>query len=235
MSLVCYFVLVKLFINLNELHVIDKSIGWFLFEHVYEEYSVSAGKLFLMNEDFRSLIKNFLLLARNLIFFSFFKTLLEFFFIFLLIALYFFLFFYLLYLLNTKEAERKNLNNLFFVYFYGFLFFIFFRQLFVIFTWYDLSILFNLSIIFLILGFVIIILFTFIKRFFLEKRVFNYVKLLLIKTFFYFFMILSTTFLFLHYRVFIDLPVTNNVIQEMCLNLLFFYTYLYYFFELIYK
>ena len=69
MSLVCYFVLVKLFINLNELHVIDKSIGWFLFEHVYEEYSVSAGKLFLMNEDFRSLIKNFLLLARNLIFF----------------------------------------------------------------------------------------------------------------------------------------------------------------------
>merc|ERR1712174_165917 len=133
------------------------------------------------------------------------------------------------------EAERKNLNNLFFVYFYGFLFFIFFRQLFVIFTWYDLSILFNLSIIFLILGFVILILFTFIKRFFLEKRVFNYVKLLLIKTFFYFFMILSTTFLFLHYRVFIDLPVTNNVIQEMCLNLLFFYTYLYYFFELIYK
>merc|ERR1712157_233617 len=99
MSLVCYFVLVKLFINLNELHVIDKSIGWFLFEHIYEEYGVSAGKFFLINEDFRSLIKNFLLLARNIILFSFFKTLLEFFFIFLLLALYFFLFFYLLYLL----------------------------------------------------------------------------------------------------------------------------------------
>ena len=228
MSLVCYFVLVKLFINLNELQVIDKSIGCFLFEHIYEEYSVTAGKFFLINEDFRSLIKNFLLLTRNIVLFSFFKTLLEFFFVFLLVFLYFFIFFYLLYLLNVKESERKNLSNLFFIYFYGFLFFIFFRQLFVIFTWYDLYLLFNLSIVFLLVGFVILIVFYFVKKFFLERSIFNYVKLLSMKIFFYFFMLLSIVFCFLHYLVFIDLCVTNNVIQETCLNLLFFYTYFYY-------
>jgi hypothetical protein len=47
---------------------LEKLLGWFLIEHIFEEYSFTAGKFFLINEDFRTLIKNLLIIARNLIF-----------------------------------------------------------------------------------------------------------------------------------------------------------------------
>ncbi len=47
---------------------LEKLLGWFLIEHIFEEYGFTAGKFFLINEDFRTLMKNLLIIARNLTF-----------------------------------------------------------------------------------------------------------------------------------------------------------------------
>lgn len=47
---------------------LEKLLGWFLIEHIFEEYNFTAGKFFLINEDFRTLIKNLLIIVRNLTF-----------------------------------------------------------------------------------------------------------------------------------------------------------------------
>ena len=47
---------------------LEKLLGWFLVEHIFEEYDFTAGKFFLINEDFRTLIKNLLIIVRNLTF-----------------------------------------------------------------------------------------------------------------------------------------------------------------------
>ena len=67
MSLLVFVVLVKSLQNFIDLSLFESSIGWFLMEHVFEEYSLTAGKFFLINGDFRTLIKNFIVIIRNII------------------------------------------------------------------------------------------------------------------------------------------------------------------------
>lgn len=68
MSYASFLVFFKMFHDLNLLILSEKLWGWFSIRHVFEEYNFSAGKIFIINNDFRTLIKNIVLLARNLIF-----------------------------------------------------------------------------------------------------------------------------------------------------------------------
>lgn len=79
MSLLVFVVLVKSLQNFIDLSLFESSIGWFLMEHVFEEYSLTAGKFFLINGDFRTLIKNFIVIIRNIIILPQIFILLEFF------------------------------------------------------------------------------------------------------------------------------------------------------------
>ena len=42
--------------HLEDLETIENLFGWFLLEHVFEEYETTPGKLFIIYEDFRTLI-----------------------------------------------------------------------------------------------------------------------------------------------------------------------------------
>lgn len=78
MSAMCYFALYKGALNPTDLTALDRLFGWFLLEHLFEDYRATAGKFFLNNIDFRTLVKNFLIVVRNIIVWSHFITFSEF-------------------------------------------------------------------------------------------------------------------------------------------------------------
>jgi hypothetical protein len=92
MSLLTIALMLKLSHNFLDLGVYERFIGWFFVEHVFEDYSLTAGKFFLVSEDFRTLIKNLLIIIRNFIFLAQVFTPLEFLFVnsFLLIVVVFY-------------------------------------------------------------------------------------------------------------------------------------------------
>ena len=67
LSLLSYFIYYNNFYDYESLGVTSIFLGWFLLEHVFEEYGVTVGKLFLVCGDFRVLIINVLLIMRNLL------------------------------------------------------------------------------------------------------------------------------------------------------------------------
>ena len=92
MSLLTISLILKLSHNFLGLGVYERFIGWFFIEHVFEDYGLTSGKLFLVSEDFRTLIKNLLIIIRNFIFLAQVFTPLEFLFVssFLLIVFIFY-------------------------------------------------------------------------------------------------------------------------------------------------
>lgn len=78
MTLSIYLLFYKLFKNFYDLILIEKFMGWFLIDHILEEYSITAGKFFLINEDYRSLIKNLTILIKNICFLAQFFTPIQF-------------------------------------------------------------------------------------------------------------------------------------------------------------
>ena len=86
--------------HLEDLETIENLFGWFLLEHVFEEYETTPGKLFIIYEDFRTLMVNSVRIVRNLLFVVQFFTGQEFFFVnFLLI---------LLIIINKKTLKFNN-------------------------------------------------------------------------------------------------------------------------------
>lgn len=67
-SIVLSNILIKSLFFCDSLTVLESSIGWFLIEHIFEEYSLTTGKFFLISEDFRTVIQNFLMILRNVVF-----------------------------------------------------------------------------------------------------------------------------------------------------------------------
>jgi len=78
MTVIASTILIKAIKTRNRLNFFDKLTGWFLLEHLFEEYEKTAGKFFTCNEDFRRLILNLFKTARNIVFWSQLITLTEF-------------------------------------------------------------------------------------------------------------------------------------------------------------
>ena len=65
LSVLVFLLIFKLFNFFPDLILLEKAAGWFLVDHILEAYSYTASKFFLVNEDFRSLVKNLIGLACN--------------------------------------------------------------------------------------------------------------------------------------------------------------------------
>ena len=70
MSFFSFLLILKFFQNYSDLIIFDKIIGWFLIDHILEEYELTSGKFFLINEDYRSLITNLIVISKNYLFLS---------------------------------------------------------------------------------------------------------------------------------------------------------------------
>jgi hypothetical protein len=78
LSVFVILVIGKLFENFSDLILFEKIIGWFLVDHILEEYHLTSGKFFLINEDYRFLIRNITVLILSICFFAQILTPLEF-------------------------------------------------------------------------------------------------------------------------------------------------------------
>ena len=58
---------ILIFQNISNLTVTEKLIGWFLIDHVPKTYSYTSVKFFLINEEFRKLITNILIIIKNIL------------------------------------------------------------------------------------------------------------------------------------------------------------------------
>lgn len=67
MSLFVFLLIYRLLHTFSELMLFEKLIGWFLVDHMLEEYNVTSGKFFLINEDYRLLVENLTILGKNVV------------------------------------------------------------------------------------------------------------------------------------------------------------------------
>ena len=119
-NLLCLFISTLLYKILNIktlkfLYSTEKILGWFLVEFIPETYCNSSVKLFLINEEFRQLITNFLLVFKNIISLSYLITSVEY--INLVITELFLMFLLMLhinFLLNNVKKVKKKRHILFF-------------------------------------------------------------------------------------------------------------------------
>ena len=89
MSLIVYLTFTNFLLDLQDLNIYQRFICWFFIEHLQDDCNFSAGKFFLTDIDFRTLIKNVLIISRNFIFLAQALRPLEFFILnILLIALF---------------------------------------------------------------------------------------------------------------------------------------------------
>ena len=99
MSVLCFFVFFQGVADPLNLDIVNRLFGWFFLEHLFEDYEINAGKFFLINADFRKLIKNFLIVVRNIIIWSHLLTFAEFL---LTGSTLFLLVYFLFYFVKTK-------------------------------------------------------------------------------------------------------------------------------------
>ena len=81
LSILVFLLVCKLFKNFSELILFEKVIGWFVIDYLFEEYLLTTGKFFLIDPEFRSLIKNLITIIFDAYFFVKQSTLLKFIFI----------------------------------------------------------------------------------------------------------------------------------------------------------
>ena len=207
-SVVAYFMLLKLTIDYAELNFFEISFGWFLIEYVYEDYSETSGKCFLINKDFRDLIKNLLIITCK-------NVVLKFYFLFLLL-------FSLVCVFSLKKYNFKKLSVLCFC---GLFFLLFFS--------FKLSVNFFNKYLLLLFFILTVLSFYFIFyahiNFYFDK-VKQKMHLLPYKLWFYLLIILFFNVIFV---VLLTLMINtnNNFIQEFLLKILVIYIYVYYSFK----
>lgn len=102
-SFYVYFILLKLLIDLNDINFLEIFLGWFLIEYIFEDYNQTAGKYFLINKDFRNLIKNLLIIIIK-------HSLLNF----IIFSIIIIICFFIIKKLYKKKSLIKNYNLFFF-------------------------------------------------------------------------------------------------------------------------
>ena len=231
-SNIVYVLLDVILINNENLQLIQKTLSWFLIEHIYEYYQKNTGKFFLTNRDFRQkLILNIFILLRNILFWSYFTTLFEF--ICLILNITFLS--YILFLCMYYDTKEIKLNQFLFFTFYSlFLMTIFFK--FYEFTYLDLyyilkPILFFIQV--LTSLYCIIIYFYLILNFFflyLSNLHINFLNLLFLicKTFFYHVVVILCLMIVLGLLILYH-KINNNFMQEFFILILYVYSFILYY------
>jgi len=229
LNIVVQILIITLFknINLKNLTALEKILGWFLIEHIFEKNNLNSGKFFFVNRDFRNLITNIVRLIRNLIFWVYIVTVLELVtFIFIIILLTYLLSIHV-YFFFFKKFSYKN-------FLFVFLFSFFLKKIFRRYSKFDLF--FVSQPLFLLLEFICICFYLYIIFFIGYHYISNYkskqIKYLNIKFFFIkliFFLIFLSFLCFCVYNIFLyETKISNNIIQELIVQFLFAYTYFYY-------
>jgi len=161
MSLITYFVFYKLLITPYDLNLLNRVFGWFLIEHVYEEYHMTAGEFFFINSDFRTLIKNLLIVVRNILTWSHILTLTEFT---LTVSILILLMYFLFHFLKINKIKSKKTEIIILIY-YTFVIYILLLKTFASFNMFDIYFIFKP---------ILIITFCFSILFFIYKTIFIY-------------------------------------------------------------
>ena len=149
MSLLALTTLCKYIKDKEKLSFFNKFTGWFLVDHLFEEYKKTSGKFFTCNKDFRRLILNLCKTVRNITFWSQVITLSEF----MLLAIILVGLTWVMVLQLTRKSNRHNFVDLIFLYFYVSLNVLLTIKLYKLFTNYDLLIILKI----LVLLFIIIL------------------------------------------------------------------------------
>ena len=200
LSGIVFVIIFKLFNGYSDLVLTEKIAGWFFIDHIFEEYNFTSGKFFLINEDYRNLIKNLFVLCIFLWFFLQQFVLFE-----------FFLFF--VFLLLTRRINKNLLLSINYIFlFYTFLLVNFYLTQFTIII-YGLILCILVYYKFLVLVLIRECSISAIKRFIL---VFNLKSTVFLSFFVFCFLFFSCTNM-------------NNFVLEEVLQILILYTYIYYF------
>lgn len=214
MSLVVFKLLIKLYLNFYDLIIIDRFLGWFLIEHLFEDYKFSAGKLFLISEDFRTLIKNLVIIVRNFFFLAQAFNPVEFFFINLILIVIFIWF---------KPNDFTNFFRIFvlFIYYIIFQSFLLINYVFIFFLIKNFLI---FSLIIFVINFYnyIFYIYLFVSQK-INKYIFKYC-IFIFKFFFYFLLNLLMCFI-LFLISFNSYILLENFIQEFFIFILIPYFY----------
>lgn len=230
MSLIVYFIFYKLLITPDSLNLLDRVFGWFFIEHVYEEYNVTAGNFFFYNNDFRTLIKNLLIVVRNVLFLSHIFTSAEFV---LTVSILVLLIYILFCLLKINKIRGKKAEVVIIIY-YTFIIYILLLKTFVSFNMFDIYFIFNPLVIifcvFTVFAFIYKIAIVFYETLLKDKdqksKFFKLIKLN--------FYILSAIIIALAcFKCLITLNyINNNFVQEFIMKILLIYTYVYYYIQI---
>lgn len=231
MYILVYSILFKMVINFQNLSGYDQFFGWFLIEHIFEYYNQTAGKFFMVNEDFRRLVKNSFIVLRNLIFWVHFLTFIEFFLLIFLACFLLYFTFYFYSFLKITENKNYTIKNLIYILYYLFFILILNMKLYGMFSLLDLymlgqPILLLISIIFSCYYFYTTI-FIFVCYFCKNLNETKKYKYLLIKFLIHLLIIFLTFFLVFEIILLFN-KYTNNFIQEFIIQILLIYTYCYY-------
>jgi len=226
MSLIIYFIFSKAFVYMNELSILDRLIGWFFVEHLFEEYSILAGKFFLINVDFRTLLKNVLIIFRNVFVWSHLVTLTEFL---LTVSILILITYFLVYFLKLKKINA-DVMNIFILSYYAVIIYLLLLKTFFSFDLFDIFFIFKpiTAILFFCSCFFIAI--RFLLFYFIVLRVSTivyYCYIIFIKTIFYVLIVFCLNILFFTFLS-VTLELSNNLIQEFLVKILIVYTYTYY-------
>lgn len=228
LSFVCYFVLAKMILNSYDLSLLDRVLGWFLVEHMFEEYCQTSGKFFFVNNDFRSLTINVVLLLRNLLFFSYFLTLAEFLTFFILVVLCLVPLASVIYRVRNNKAINDTFFTLVLLYFYGCLITLCGLRFYYVFTWFDMLFLLKFGSFGLFFLTVLILFLWRVHSFFFNYKVRPCMKLIFIKAVCYFIIFIILSYDFLIFVTLNEVSSVNNFIQEFVVQVLFLYSYIYY-------
>ena len=226
MSVVSYFVFYKVALDPTDLNLLDRLFGWFFFEHVFEEYAITAGKFFLINEDFRTLITNVLIVIRNILILSHFLTLTEFL---LTISVLLLLTYFLFYFLKINKIGGKK-NEVGILIYYTFVIYILLIKTFVSFDLFDIYFIFKPISALVITLFVPSIFFWLcLKRYYKASRLNKSLKSLIffVKTILYLLCSLTIGLIFINSLATTNF-LSNNFLQEFLVRIVIIYTCIYY-------
>ena len=230
MSFMFQFLLIKLFkdFSFSNFNAIEKSISWFLVEHISDHYSLTSGKFFMINEDFRRLITNFFKIVRDLIYWSHIITITELFTLVFSVCCLIYLSFVNFY--SEFNAKKYTLRNFMYCLFISTLIFkIYFRytKFDVFFVLRPLGIGFDcLCVVFYIYS-SCFVLCTYVLYYNSTRSLILHIKYLIVKSYFYF--VYFCIIIYSVYSIlFFENATSNNFIQELILKAIFVYTYFYY-------
>lgn len=214
MSYLTFISLFNLLNNLNDFKTFNCTICWFFIEHIYEEYGFTSGKFFFISDDFRTLVKNCLLILRNFTFLAQAFNPLEF--IFINILLISTLIFY-----KRKTLKRYVQFGVFVCYYYVFQSFLLCNSYILFFIFKNvLPIIYIINIIFIYLY---IIFFFLTSNYDLQKKFFYILKL------FFYCIFINYWVVFCLKNIIFELNFCGNFIQEFSFNISIAYSIFYLF------